>query len=168
LRAVHAERLHVVRELGVQEGARVVSRNEEGALGRSTISDMTCDFTLVPSRAASCFIALAAAATLLLLAALPGWPEARIAAMVWCMGIAGHAFKRQRAAHAVRVDGASITIDGIEGRIVTGSFVAPWLTIVRWRPQGARFTRTLPVLPDAIDAGTFRALRVILRWAPPR
>jgi len=129
---------------------------------------MTCDFTLVPSRAASCFIALAAAATLLLLAALPGWTEARVAAMVWCMGIAGHAFKRQRAAHAVRVDGASITVDGIEGRIVAGSFVAPWLTIVHWRPHGGRFTRTLPVLPDALDSGTFRALRVILRWSPPR
>jgi len=91
-----------------------------------------------------------------------------MAAMLWSVGIAGHAFKRQRAAHAVRVDGASITVDGIEGRIVAGSFVAPWLTIVRWRPQGARFTRTLPVLPDAIDAATFRALRVILRWAPAR
>jgi hypothetical protein len=129
---------------------------------------MTCDFTLVPSRAASCFIALAAGATLLLLAALPGWPEARTAAMVWCVGVAGHAFKRQRAAHVVCVDGASITVDGIEGRIVAGSFVAPWLTIVRWKPQGAPFTHTLPVLPDAIDAQAFRALRVILRWAPPR
>jgi toxin CptA len=129
---------------------------------------MSCDFTLVPSRGALGFILLAAAATLLLLAALPGWPSARLAAMVWCMGIAGHAFKRHRASHAVRVEGASISVDGIEGRIVAGSFVAPWLTIVHWRPQGARFTRTLAVLPDAIDAEAFRALRVILRWSPPR
>lgn len=84
------------------------------------------------------------------------------------MGIAAHAFKRHRGSHAVRVEGASITVDGIEGRIVAGSFVAPWLTIVRWRPRGARFARTLPVLPDAVDAEAFRALRVVLRWAPER
>jgi hypothetical protein len=129
---------------------------------------MTCDFTLAPSRAALGFIGLAAAATVLLLAALPGRVEARGAAMVWCVGAAAHAFKRHRASHVVRVEGLSIVVDGIEGRIVAGSFVAPWLTIVRWRPGDARLTRTLPVLPDAIDAEAFRALRVILRWSPPR
>jgi len=111
---------------------------------------------------------MAAAATIVLLAALPGRFEARVAAMVWCVGAAAHAFKRQRASHAVRVDGPSIAVDGIEGRIVAGSFVAPWLTIVHWKPRDARFTRTLAVLPDAIDPEAFRALRVILRWSPPR
>jgi hypothetical protein len=129
---------------------------------------MTCDFTLAPSRAALGFIGVASAATILLLAALPGRFEARMAAMVWCVGAAAHAFKKHRASHAVRVDGPSIVVDGIEGRIVAGSFVAPWLTIVHWKPRDARFTRTLAVLPDAIDAGAFRALRVILRWSPPR
>jgi hypothetical protein len=129
---------------------------------------MTCDFTLAPSRAALGFIVLALAGTLSLLAALPGRVDARMAAMVWCVGAAGLAFKRHRASHAVRIDGASIAVDAIEGSIVAGSFVAPWLTIVHWKPRGARFTHTLAVLPDAIDAEAFRALRVILRWSPPR
>ena len=111
---------------------------------------------------------MAAAATLALLFALPGWPVARAAAMIWCMGAAVHAFKKHRASHAVRVEGATITVDGTEGRIVDGSFVAPWLTIVHWRPQGARFIRTLVVMPDAVDAQSFRALRVLLRWNPVR
>ena len=86
--------------------------------------------------------------------------------MIWCMGAALPAFKRHRASHSVRVEGASIIVDGVEGRIVDGSFVAPWLTIIHWRANGARFTRTLVVMPDAVDPEPFRALRVLLRWYP--
>lgn len=111
---------------------------------------------------------MAAIATLAVLFALPGWQEARAMAILWCMGAALHAFKRHRASRAVQIDGTSIVVDGIEGRIVDGSFVAPWLTIIQWRPEGARFTRTIVVAPDAIDAESFRSLRVILRWCPPR
>jgi hypothetical protein len=52
----------------------------------------------------------------------------------------------------------------VAGRLVPGSFVAPWLTVVRWRPEGARFARTVLVPPDAVDADAFRRLRVLLRW----
>ena len=50
------------------------------------------------------------------------------------------------------------------GVVQDGSFVAPWLTIVRWRPEGARFDRTFVVLPDMVNAEDFRRLRVLLRW----
>ena len=63
--------------------------------------------------------------------------------------------------------GRSIVVDGVAGEIVAGSFVAPWLTIVHWRAASSRLVRTVVVLPDMLDAATFRALRVILRWAPP-
>jgi hypothetical protein len=129
---------------------------------------MASNFTLVPSRILLGFIGVAALATLALLCVMPGWPVARAGAMFWCIGAAVHAFKGHRASHAARVDGAAIMVDGTEGRIVDGSFVAPWLTIVRWRPHGSRFTRSLVVMPDAIDAESFRALRVILRWHPAR
>ncbi len=56
-------------------------------------------------------------------------------------------------------DGATVS-----GRLSPGSFVAPWLVVVRWRPEGARFTRTVLVPPDAVDADAFRRLRVRLRW----
>ena len=51
------------------------------------------------------------------------------------------------------------------GAIADGCFVAPWLTIVRWRPAGAWIDRTIVVLPDMVSAEDFRRLRVLLRWA---
>jgi hypothetical protein len=49
------------------------------------------------------------------------------------------------------------------GRLQDGSFVAPWLTIVRWRATGEHFDRTVAILPDMIDAARFRELRVLLK-----
>jgi hypothetical protein len=43
--------------------------------------------------------------------------------------------------------------------------VAPWLTIVRWRPDGARRDGTVLLLPDMAEAEALRRLRVLLRWA---
>jgi toxin CptA len=62
----------------------------------------------------------------------------------------------------VEVSGASPDVKA--GRLAPGSFVAPWLTVVRWRPEGARLARTVLVPPDAVDADAFRRLRVLLRW----
>jgi len=52
----------------------------------------------------------------------------------------------------------------LRGELRDGSFVAPWLTIVRWRPEGGRMDRTVLLLPGMADAGTLRKIRVILRW----
>ena len=52
----------------------------------------------------------------------------------------------------------------VAGRLADGSFVAPWLTIVRWVPEGARFSRAIVVVPDAVEAQAFRRLRILLRW----
>ena len=63
--------------------------------------------------------------------------------------------------------GAIEVVDGrrcLRGRLVDGSFVAPWLTIVRWRPERAFFDRTVLVLPGMLDEDAFRALRVALKW----
>jgi len=51
-----------------------------------------------------------------------------------------------------------------EGVLRDGSFVAPWLTLVRWRPAGARFDRTFLLVPGMLDEEAFRRLRVLLRW----
>ena len=53
----------------------------------------------------------------------------------------------------------------IEGSVRPGSFVAPWLTIVRWRPEGAWCDRTVPLLPGMVDAEAFRRLRIVLRFS---
>ena len=73
-----------------------------------------------------------------------------------------------RAARHLRIDSGSVEIeDGAgclrAGTLRPGSFVAPWLTIVRWRPEGARFDRTLPLLPGMAEAQALRRLRVVLR-----
>jgi hypothetical protein len=117
-----------------------------------------------PSRTALTLVVATATATLAMLLLIPGSLAVRAAAMSWSIAVACHALARHRRGHSVRIQGRSIIIDGVPGEVVEGSFVAPWLTIVHWRPPGARFTRTLPVLPDMLDPGAFRALRVILRW----
>jgi hypothetical protein len=53
----------------------------------------------------------------------------------------------------------------LEGSVRPGSFVAPWLALVRWRPHGARVDRTVLLLPGMVDAQALRKLRVILSWA---
>ena len=69
----------------------------------------------------------------------------------------------------IRLDGeGAITVVTAQGErsgvVRDGSFVAPWLTIVRWRPDGARFDSTLPVFPDMASVEERRRLRVFLRW----
>ena len=53
----------------------------------------------------------------------------------------------------------------LEGRVRPGSFVAPWLVIVRWRRPGALRDSTILVLPDMAPAEDLRRLRVLLRWS---
>lgn len=60
---------------------------------------------------------------------------------------------------ARRADGATAT-----GRLAPDAFVAPWLTVLRWVPDGARLSRAVVVFPDAVDAAAFRRLRILLRW----
>jgi len=50
------------------------------------------------------------------------------------------------------------------GELRGDCFVAPWLVIVRWRPEGARRDRTLLVLPGMASREALRKIRVILRW----
>jgi len=129
---------------------------------------VTCD--LQYSGAADAFLALAAGATLALVALVPFPVEARVTIIAWTLG--GAALARARMAGTRRLgiscEGAVEVHAGgrvIEGRLATGSFVAPWLTIVRWRPHGAWFARSLVLLPGAAPAATLRAIRVILRTA---
>jgi hypothetical protein len=112
---------------------------------------------------------LAAAATVAIVLALP-WTLALRGFIV--LAIVGLALREHGSLFAVRLlrvggDGAvSVTHrDGRvrEGRLEAGSFVSPWLTIVRWRPTGARFDRTVPITPAMAHRDAFRRLRVRLR-----
>jgi hypothetical protein len=123
------------------------------------------------SRAGRALVVAAACATAAMAVALPvgvGW---RLAALAW---IAAHGWRAVRVLRAARRlslgrDGAIQveTRDGrtLRGLIRPGSFVARWMVIVRWRPEGRRIDHTLLLLPGMADAGRMRKIRVILRWA---
>lgn len=51
----------------------------------------------------------------------------------------------------------------VEGALVPGSFVAPFLVILRWRPPDGGRTRHVTVAADGTDARGHRLLRVLLR-----
>ncbi len=62
--------------------------------------------------------------------------------------------------------------DGVQFAVATvcaDSVVTPYLTIVHYHPEGATWLRRLfasylIILPDAIEAESYRQLRVWLRW----
>lgn len=129
------------------------------------------------SRRAGAFIVLGGAATLALLTLLAIDPLLKCAAVAWVGATMLDALRvvaqrrGRRGVRAVRITAPSAieVLDGQgtvrNGEVRDGSFVAPWLTIIRWRPDSARFDRTIVVLPDMLDAERFRQLRVLLRWA---
>lgn len=55
----------------------------------------------------------------------------------------------------------------VRGQVVEGSFVAPYLTVVRYRAAGARrfgIDKSVLILRDSLDREQFRVLRVRLKW----
>lgn len=125
---------------------------------------------------ATAALVTAGALTLLVVAFTPLGPLPRAlaaAAVVAGTLLALRSIAHRRGSNAVRhlvLDrtGAMGVRDGSgrwrSGQARSGSFVAPWLTIVRWRPEGHRLDRTILILPDMIAPEEFRRLRVLLRW----
>ena len=110
------------------------------------------------------FVGGTGAASLAVLAFTPLAPAPAILLATWvcCAGL--DALRRALAVHRLAISrGGEISLDGRAGTLRPGSFVAPWLTVVRWRPAGTRFDRALLLVPDMLHADAFRELRVILR-----
>lgn len=122
------------------------------------------------SGAGCAFLAAAVGATLALVVFVPFADEARALAFAWVIALAWDAHGKLAGVRALRLDcrRAIAVRDRIgwrTGELRDGSFVAPWLTVIRWRPDGARLDRTLLILPDMIHIAAMRKIRVILRWA---
>lgn len=140
-------------------------------------SEATVRIALGASRAGAVAIASMAAATLALIAFTPGPTAVRILAATWIACAALHALhavalhrgrRGVRAVHLGREGEIEVRDAAGAWRVGTlreGSFVAPWLTIVRWRAQGARFDGSIVLLPDMLPAEDFRRVRVWLRWS---
>lgn len=52
-----------------------------------------------------------------------------------------------------------------DARVLGSSYVSPALTVLNLRVGGSRFAWHVVIVPDSIDAETFRRLRVQLRWS---
>ena len=52
----------------------------------------------------------------------------------------------------------------LAGQMLSDSLVTPFLTVLNVLPQGARLARSVVILPDSLDAESFRQLRVCLKW----
>lgn len=139
-------------------------------------SDASVAFRIHASHAAGAWIALAAASTIGLAALTPAPLAARIAAATWLACAALEAIHSRallrgpRAARALRIEAGAVQVEDGDGHIRNGtirpgSFVAPWLTVIRWRPEGSRWDRTVPLLPGMLEPESFRRLRVLLRFA---
>ena len=123
------------------------------------------DAILARSRLLEGFVVLGSIATAVLVAALPLEVEFQVTALAWIAVSALVALRRAAAGRAVRIDvERTVELDGVAGTLRDGSFVAPWLVVVRWRPSGAWNDRSLLVAPDMLGADDFRRLRVLLRW----
>jgi toxin CptA len=129
-----------------------------------------------PSRRTQAWVmaVMATALVAILAAALPPWLQAVLAVALAALSI--HALRRhgyQEGPGSLRrlaVDLAGgVEIDHRDGSqargtLLDGCFVAPWLVIVRWRPEGRRIARNLFIAPDAAGGDELRRLRILLRW----
>lgn len=98
--------------------------------------------------------------------ALPLAPELRALAAAWAAVAALHVLGALRGTRQLALDRTgAIRVDGVEGSVREGSFVAAWLVVVRWRPDGGWKDRSLLVAPDMLGADEFRRLRVLLLWS---
>jgi len=121
------------------------------------------DVVLGRSRPAEALVAAGALATAVLLAAMPVELEWHAAGLAWIAASAVRASRSLRACVRLCVDHeGAVTVGSGVGSLAAGSFVAPWLTIVRWRPEGGWMDRSLLVAPDMLGADDFRRLRVLL------
>lgn len=130
-----------------------------------------------PSPFAPRAIGIAALATLAIVHLVPvdGW--VKLSLVLWVGACASRAIGHftHRRAHSCVVAVITDPSQAVEvryadghfahGTIVDGSFVAPWLTVIHWRPMQSRFARTIPLLPDMVEESAFRRMRVLLRWS---
>lgn len=115
----------------------------------------------------------AAAATLVPLA-IPGWAQAAlallIAASLW-RALRRHAWLTSRASVTsieLREPGWAMVETGPRGReearILGTTYISALLCVVNLRVAGRAFARHAVLVPDNVDADSFRRLRVALRW----
>lgn len=132
-------------------------------------------YTLSPSRYLALMLDVAHGAALLALVMLtvPVWVKFTLTVLL----LLNLAYQLRRTAWliapsavaAFRFEDGAVLLDTRAGKqftatLLANSLVTPYLTVLNVLPQGARLFRSVLVLPDSLDAESFRRLRVYLRW----
>jgi hypothetical protein len=135
---------------------------------KGNVEAVDCEFKY--SGLGSALVCAGAAATAAIVALTPLTVALRAWLALGVVALACHALKSIRGVRRFRVDGSrGIHVEfarGVRnsGIVCDGSFVAAWLTIVRWRPEGRRLDQFVVILPGMLSEERFRTLRVLLRW----
>lgn len=136
---------------------------------------MRQQFKLQPSRYLAAVLVAAHGATLAVLVplALPVWTKAALS-IVLLFSLAYHlhrdallSSKSAGMTLTLEEDHAVLTLRGsdqLAGQVLRDSLVTPYITVLNFLPQGARLARSVVILPDSMDAESFRQLRVWLKW----
>jgi hypothetical protein len=144
-----------------------LARKESQEDMKGEIEAVECEFQY--SGVGNGLVTAATAATLALALAMPFTLAVKAFAALLVGALGARAQRRMHCVRAIRVAGDRgilVNRDGDwrAGAVRDGSFVAPWLTIVRWRPRQAWFDHAVLILPGMVRAQEFRRLRVLLRW----
>ena len=128
---------------------------------------VNCDLQYSGALLAFLLGAVAGAVGLALILPLPPFLQAAVGLYALAQGARAARESLQPRALCVAVGGRIEVMLGKHwrsGRVQPGTFVMPWLTIIRWRPDGARFDASLVLLPGTAARDAMRKIRVVLRW----
>lgn len=136
---------------------------------------MQRQFKLQPSRYLAAFLVAAHGAALAMLVplALPVWAKTALSIVI-LFSLAYHLRRDALLSSKIAVmalmleeEQAVLTLRGgdqLAGQVLRDSLVTPYITVLNVLPQGARLARSVVILPDSLDAESFRQLRVWLKW----
>lgn len=136
---------------------------------------MQRQFKLQPSRylAAVLVVVHGSALAVLFPLTLPVWAKTALAIVI-LFSLAYHLRRDALLSSRIAVmallleeEQAVLTLRGgdqLAGQVLCNTLVTPFITVLNVRPQGARLARSVVILPDSLDAETFRQLRVRLKW----
>lgn len=131
---------------------------------------------LRPSRLLAAVLGLAGAGACVVLAILPfpWWSKAAMGAFLLLCTV----YHIARSA-LLRLPGAIVALEvsaknglsclprggeWLQAEVLGDSYVTPWLSVLVLQLPGKRFARHAVILPDMLDADSYRRLRVWLRW----
>ena len=136
---------------------------------------MRRQFTLQPSRYLAAMLITAHGATLVVLfsLALPIWAKAALASLMLFSLM--HHLRRNAwlsapsASVALMLVGDRVVLitrggEQFAGQLLHDSVVTPLVTVLNVLLQGTHIVRSVVILPDSLDAESFRQLRVWLKW----